>query len=75
VFGATLRYRNGISVDAALFCARMDTIEATETGSEPTSPVNPLTFFPTGTFRGIYQPSALILGASVGWTPGARHGA
>lgn len=73
-FGATLRYGNGISVDAAAFYARMDTIEATDTGSEPTSPVNPLTFFPTGTFRGTYQPSAFILGAAVGWAPGARHG-
>ncbi len=70
--GATYRFARGVYVDAAVFYAKMDKVTApTDAGSEP---IAPLIFFPTGTFRGSYEPSALIYGLAAGWTPGPRTG-
>lgn len=69
--GATYRLPRGIYVDAAFFYANMDKVEVPATaGTEPAT----ATGFPTGTFRGTYEPSAFIYGLSVGWTPGVRTG-
>ncbi len=72
--GATYKLARGVSVDAAVFYARMDEVTATNTGLEPQA-TPPTTFVPapTGTFRGTYENSALVFGVSVGWTPGARR--
>lgn len=72
--GATYRFARGVYADAAVFYARMDKVLVTAAGSEPTPSYNPATFFPSGTFRGDFQASALVYGFSVGWTPGARSG-
>ncbi len=64
--GATYRFRHGLSVDAGVFYALMDKVTSTNNGDDP--PAVPV---PTGTFRGQYDVSALIFGASVGWTPKA----
>ena len=71
--GATYLLPRGFSVDGVVFYAKMDEVKvpASAVGSEPTLPA---TLFPTGTFRGSYEPSALVYGLSVGWRPGARDG-
>jgi len=72
--GATYKFARGVYADAAVFYAKMDKVEVTAAGSEPIPSYNPATYFPSGTFRGDYQASALIYGFSVGWTPGTRTG-
>jgi long-chain fatty acid transport protein len=63
--GATYRFGKNLSVDAGLFYANMDEVEAENAAaSEPTT--SPLAF------RGTYEPSALVYGVSLGWAPGAR---
>jgi long-chain fatty acid transport protein len=61
-------------VDAAIFYARMDRITATNVGREPGaySPTD-VVFAPTGSFRGSYEPEALVYSLAVGWTPGAAR--
>jgi len=76
--GATYRLARGFSLDAAVFYAKMDkvTVPSSSVGTEPRPPP-PAPFgalFPTDTFRGSYEPSALVYGLSLGWTPGARTG-
>ena len=73
--GATYKFARGMYVDAAVFYARMDKVDVTAPGSEPTPSYYPVEFFPSGTFRGRYEAAALIYGLSVGWAPGARTGA
>jgi long-chain fatty acid transport protein len=72
--GGTYRFARGFSVDAAIFYANMDEVTATNVGSEPNpapNPPFPVTAQPTGTFRGSYEPSALVYTLAVGWRPGA----
>lgn len=70
--GATYKFGGGISANAAVFYAKMDTVKvpASAVGAEPPAALPA----PTGTFRGEYTPSALVYGVSVGWMPPARHG-
>ncbi|SRR6266540_506399 len=70
--GATYRFARDFYVDAAFFYANMDKVEVPATAG--TEPAGTATGFPTGTFRGSYDPSAYIYGVALGWTPGARTG-
>jgi long-chain fatty acid transport protein len=80
--GGTYFFGRGISVNLAFFYAHLDKVTSTNNGLEPgifaaaVSPTNPagLVPQPTGTFRGSYEPWAIIYTASVGWTPGAHVG-
>lgn len=71
--GGTLRF-GAFSVDGAVFYARMDKITSTNNGPEPGQylPTAPLVPAPpsSGTFRGTYEPSALVYSLAIGWTPG-----
>jgi long-chain fatty acid transport protein len=77
--GGSYWFGRGISVSLAFFYAHLDKVTSTNNGFEPgffpaaASPTNPLGLVPqpTGTFRGSYEPWAIIYTASVGWTPGA----
>jgi long-chain fatty acid transport protein len=66
--GATYRF-GAFYVDGALFYANMDEVKSTDAGTEP-SLGDPA---PSGTFRGTYDPQALVYGLAVGWTPGASR--
>jgi long-chain fatty acid transport protein len=76
--GATYRFAHGVSIDAGVFYAKMDKVTATNTGLEPNiypaAAVPPTGVLPVPqpgtTLRGSYEPSALVYGLSVGWTPG-----
>jgi long-chain fatty acid transport protein len=79
--GGTFRFGRGFSVDAAVFYANFDEVTSTDNGLEPgfypplVSPSNPLGALPVpanGTFRGTYNPQALVYTFAVAWTPGAR---
>lgn len=72
--GAGFRFTRSVSADVAVFYARMDEVKvpADAAGLEPqrTLPAGPFVTSPTGTFRGEYQPEALVYGVNVSWTPG-----
>jgi long-chain fatty acid transport protein len=71
--GATFRLPRGFSVDAALFYANMDEVTSTNNGLEP-GPPNPLPIPQPGTtFRGSYEPQALVYTLAVGWRPDATR--
>jgi long-chain fatty acid transport protein len=76
--GGTFRFGNGFAVDAAVFYALLDEVKAENVGAEPGSPTgnpaSPVFVVPQeGTsFRGTYNPSALIYTIAIGWTPGAK---
>jgi long-chain fatty acid transport protein len=82
--GAGWLFGQGFSLSAAVFYAHVDKVTSTNNGPEPgifaaaVSPTNPngLVPFPpqNTTFRGSYEPSALIYSLAVGWTPGAHTG-
>ncbi len=69
--GATYKFAGGFAVNAAAFYAKMDkvTVPDSAVGSDP-----PGVLQTSGTFRGSYEPSALVYGLSVSWAPGARTG-
>ena len=73
--GATWWLAGGFSVNAAFFYAHLDKVTATGTGLEPGIYPGPTTLpvpQPGTSFRGSYEPWAVIYTLSVGWTPGAR---
>ncbi len=70
--GGTFRFARGFSVDAAVFYANMDEVTATDVGREPGIYPTGVAVQPSGTFRGTYEPQALVYGLALGWTPGAR---
>ncbi len=76
--GATYRFGRGFSVDAVVFYANMDEVEAENAGAEPGAPTGvalpPVYLFPeeNTSFRGTYEPSALVYGLAVAWKPGAK---
>jgi long-chain fatty acid transport protein len=83
--GAGWKFGQGFSVSAAVFYANVDKVTSTNNGPEPgfygaafATPSNPLGALPVPlpdtTFRGSYEPSALIYSLAVGWTPGAHTG-
>jgi long-chain fatty acid transport protein len=76
--GAGWKFGQGFSVSGALFYAHVDMVTSTNNGLEPgvyPPPVGALPVpQPDTTFRGSYEPSALIYSLAVGWTPGAHTG-
>jgi long-chain fatty acid transport protein len=77
--GGTLRFGRGFSVDAAVFYANFDEVTSTDNGLEPgfyspavAPPTGVLPVPAGGTFRGTYNPQALVYTFAVAWTPGAR---
>jgi long-chain fatty acid transport protein len=72
--GGTFRFGRGFSVDLAVFYANMDEVTATDVGREPgiygALPAG-LVAVPQGTFRGTYNPQALVYTLAVAWHPGA----
>jgi long-chain fatty acid transport protein len=76
--GGTFRFGDGFSIDAAVFYALMDQVKAQNVGAEPGAPtgaaVPPVYLTPQDntSFRGTYNPAALVYTLAVGWTPGAK---
>jgi long-chain fatty acid transport protein len=72
--GAGLRF-GAVTLDGAVFYARMDKITATNTGLEPGiyPPGPPAGVLPVPqpgtTFRGSYQPQAVVYSLALSWTP------
>jgi long-chain fatty acid transport protein len=72
--GGTFRLPRGFSVDAAFFYANFDEVTSTNNGLEPgiyAPPIGPVAVPAGGTFRGTYNPSALVYTLAVAWHPGA----
>jgi long-chain fatty acid transport protein len=72
--GATVRFSHGLSVNGAFFYAHLDKVTSTNNGLEPGIFPGPTVLpepQPGTTFRGSYQPWAIVYSLSVGWTPGA----
>jgi long-chain fatty acid transport protein len=76
--GATVRFAHGLSVNGAFFYAHLDKVTSTNNGLEPGVYPPPVGVLPVPepgtTFRGSYQPWAMVYSLSVGWTPGAGTG-
>jgi long-chain fatty acid transport protein len=73
--GGTFRLPRGFSVDAAIFYANFDEVTSTDNGVEPgvyPAPVGAVPVPAGGTFRGTYDPQALVYTLAVAWSPGAK---
>jgi long-chain fatty acid transport protein len=70
--GGTFKLARGFSVDAAVFYANMDKVTATETGLEPGAAGGAVVIPAGGSFRGSYEPQALVYTLAVAWAPPAR---
>ncbi len=72
--GGTWRFSRGFSLDAAVFYALLDQVKAENAGYEPGGAPLPagLSYQPDTSFRGTYNPAALVYTLAVGWTPGPK---